>query len=90
MMRRDRRPSIPEPRGRQETTDARPDTAPARIAIVGVVAERIFGHGWWLVIYLGCGVVGQFFGYLGERPDAGASVAAARGGVGLVAATGSR
>jgi membrane associated rhomboid family serine protease len=29
------------------------------------------------VIYLGCGVIGQFFGYLWEPPDAGASVAGA-------------
>ena len=43
----------------------------------GVVAERIFGHGWWLVIYLGCGMVGQVFGCLWEPPDAGASIAAA-------------
>jgi rhomboid protease GluP len=49
----------------------------ACIAAIGALAERIFGHGWWLVIYLGCGVVGQFFGYLWEPPDAGASVAAA-------------
>jgi hypothetical protein len=32
---------------------------------------------WWLLLYLGCGVVGQAFGYLWEPPDAGASVAAA-------------
>jgi rhomboid protease GluP len=49
----------------------------ACIAAVGVLAERIFGPGWWLVIYLGCGVVGQVFGYLWEPPDAGASVAGA-------------
>jgi membrane associated rhomboid family serine protease len=49
----------------------------ACIAAVGVLAERIFGHGWWLVIYLGCGVIGQIFGYLWEPPDAGASVAGA-------------
>jgi membrane associated rhomboid family serine protease len=49
----------------------------ACIAAVGVLAERIFGHGWWLVIYLGCGVIGQLFGYLWEPPDAGASVAGA-------------
>jgi rhomboid protease GluP len=49
----------------------------ACIAAVGVLAERTFGHGWWLVIYLGCGVIGQIFGYLWEPPDAGASVAGA-------------
>ncbi len=46
-------------------------------AAVGVLAERIFGHGWWLLLYLGCGVVGQVFGVLWEPPDAGASVAGA-------------
>jgi rhomboid protease GluP len=49
----------------------------ACIAALGVVAERMFGHGWWLMIYLGCGVIGQIFGCLWEPPDAGASVAAA-------------
>jgi rhomboid protease GluP len=49
----------------------------ACIAGVGVLAERIFGHGWWLLLYLGCGVIGQAFGYLWEPPDAGASVAGA-------------
>ena len=49
----------------------------ACIAGVGVLAERIFGHGWWLLLYLGCGVIGQAFGYRWEPPDAGASVAAA-------------
>ena len=49
----------------------------ACIAAVGVLAERVFGHGWWLLLYLGCGVVGQVFGVLWEPPDAGASVAGA-------------
>jgi membrane associated rhomboid family serine protease len=35
------------------------------------------GQWWWLVVYLGCGVIGQIFGYLWEPPDAGASVAGA-------------
>jgi membrane associated rhomboid family serine protease len=49
----------------------------AGITLVGVLAERIFGHGWWLLLYLGCGVIGQAFGFLWEPPDAGASVAGA-------------
>jgi rhomboid protease GluP len=49
----------------------------ACIAAVGVLAERIFGHGWWLVLYFGCGAIGQMFGYLWEPPDSGASVAGA-------------
>ena len=40
---------------------------------VGVLAERIFGHGRWLLLYLTCGVVGQAFGYRWEPPDAGQS-----------------
>jgi rhomboid protease GluP len=47
------------------------------IAGVGAFAERIFGHGRWLLLYFGCGVVGQAFGYRWEPPDAGASVAGA-------------
>ena len=50
----------------------------ACIAAVGVLAERVYGHGPWLLLYLGCGVLGQAFGYLWEPlPDAGASVAGA-------------
>jgi rhomboid protease GluP len=49
----------------------------AFIAAIGALAERIFGHGWWLLLYLGCGVVGQAFGYRWDPPDAGASVAGA-------------
>jgi membrane associated rhomboid family serine protease len=48
----------------------------ALIAAVGVLAERIYGHGRWL-LYFGCGVVGQAFGFRWEPPDSGASVAAA-------------
>jgi hypothetical protein len=49
----------------------------ACIAGIGVLAERVFGSGRWLLLYLGCGVVGQAFGYRWEPPDAGASVACA-------------
>jgi rhomboid protease GluP len=44
---------------------------------IGVLAERVFGPGRWLLLYLGCGVIGQAFGYLWAPPDAGASVAGA-------------
>ena len=54
--------------------------------------RAVYGHGPWLLLYLGCGVLGQAFGYLWEPlPDAGASVAgaeAARGGVRLAAVPG--
>jgi rhomboid protease GluP len=49
----------------------------ALIAGVGVVAERLFGPGRWLLLYLGCGVVGQAFGFRWQPYDAGASVAGA-------------
>jgi rhomboid protease GluP len=49
----------------------------ALIAGIGTLAERIFGHGRWLLLYFGCGVVGQAFGYRWAPPDAGASVAGA-------------
>jgi membrane associated rhomboid family serine protease len=49
----------------------------ACIAVFGALAERVFGPGRWLLLYLGCGVVGQAFGYLWAPPDAGASVACA-------------
>jgi rhomboid protease GluP len=49
----------------------------AGIAALGVLAERVYGHGRWLLLYLGCGVVGQAFGYLWDPPDSGASVAGA-------------
>lgn len=42
-------------------------------------AERLFGHANWLLIYLGCGVLGQAFGllWLPRTSDAGCSVAGA-------------
>jgi Rhomboid family len=49
----------------------------ALLAGVGALAERIYGHGRWLLLYGTCGVVGQAFGFRWEPPDAGASVAAA-------------
>ena len=49
----------------------------AFIAGIGALAERVFGPARWLLLYLGCGVVGQVFGYRWDPPDAGASVAGA-------------
>ncbi|MDN5789601.1 MAG: rhomboid family intramembrane serine protease [Micrococcales bacterium] len=51
----------------------------ALVAGVGVLAEWIFGHGRWLLLYFGCGMVGQAFGvlWLPHINDAGASVAGA-------------
>ena len=49
----------------------------ALIAGVGVLAGRVYGHGRFLLLYVGCGVVGQAFGYRWAPPDAGASVAGA-------------
>ena len=46
---------------------------------IGILAERLFGHVGWLVIYFGCGVIGQAFGvlWLPHTSDSGASVAGA-------------
>jgi membrane associated rhomboid family serine protease len=49
----------------------------ALLAGIGFLAERTYGHGRWLLLYFGCGVVGQAFGFRWEPPDAGASVAVA-------------
>ena len=49
----------------------------ALVAGIGAFAERVFGRGRWLLLYLLCGVVGQAFGYRWDPPDAGASVAGA-------------
>ena len=49
----------------------------AFIAGIGAVAERLFGPGRWLLLYLTCGVVGQAFGFWWQPYDAGASVAGA-------------
>ena len=54
----------------------------ALIAAIGAFAERLFGPGRWLLLYLGCGVVGQAFGFRWQPYDASASVA----GVGLLGA----
>ena len=49
----------------------------ALIAGIGAIAERLFGPGRWLLLYFGCGVVGQAFGFRWRPYDAGASVAGA-------------
>jgi membrane associated rhomboid family serine protease len=49
----------------------------ALIAGIGAIAERLFGPGRWLLLYVGCGVVGQAFGFRWQPYDAGASVAGA-------------
>jgi rhomboid protease GluP len=47
------------------------------IAGIGAIAERLFGPGRWLLLYFGCGVVGQAVGFRWQPYDAGASVAGA-------------
>ena len=49
----------------------------AFIAGIGAVAERLFGPGRFMLLYLACGVVGQAFGFWWQPYDAGASVAGA-------------
>ena len=44
------------------------------IIIFGVLAERVFGHWWWLALYLGGGIVGEIAGYFWDPFGAGASV----------------
>ena len=40
----------------------------AGLAVLGAVAERVFGRGRWLVLYFGCGLFGQFMSYLWLNP----------------------
>jgi membrane associated rhomboid family serine protease len=47
------------------------------ILIVGILAERIFGHVRWIVIYFTCGLVGEVAAYAWHPTGAGASVAGA-------------
>ena len=51
----------------------------ALVAAIGVMAERLYGHAHWLLLYFGCGVIGQAFGllWLPHSSDAGCSVAGA-------------
>jgi rhomboid protease GluP len=49
----------------------------ALIAGIGIAAERLFGPGCWLLLYLCGGVVGHAFGFGWQPYDAGASVGAA-------------
>ena len=44
----------------------------ALIAGIGAFAERVYGPGRWLLLYFGCGVVGQGFGFRWQPYDAGA------------------
>ncbi len=44
------------------------------IIIFGVLAERVFGHWWWLLLYLGGGIIGEVAGYIWDPFGAGASV----------------
>lgn len=38
------------------------------LAVVGTLAERVFGRVRWLVLYFGCGLFGQFMSYLWLNP----------------------
>jgi len=38
------------------------------LAVLGSVAERVFGRGRWLVLYFGCGLFGQLMSYLWLNP----------------------
>jgi len=47
------------------------------IVVVGVIVERVFGSYNWLILYFGCGFVGELAGYAWQPFGAGASVAGA-------------
>src|SRR5262245_49690947 len=47
------------------------------ILIVGIVVEQVFGSRLWLLLYFGCGLVGEIAGYAWQPQGAGASVAGA-------------
>ncbi len=38
------------------------------LAVLGMVAERVFGRARWLVLYFGCGLFGQFMSYVWLNP----------------------
>ncbi|WP_410790646.1 rhomboid family intramembrane serine protease [Kribbella sp. C-35] len=38
------------------------------LAVVGTLAERVFGRVRWLVLYFGCGLFGQFMSYVWLNP----------------------
>jgi membrane associated rhomboid family serine protease len=47
------------------------------IAIVGVIAEKIFGSAWWLILYFVPGVVAEIIALSWDPYGAGASIAGA-------------
>jgi rhomboid protease GluP len=49
----------------------------APVAGIGTVAERLYGRGRWLLLYLAGGVLGHAVGAARQPYDAGASVAGA-------------
>jgi membrane associated rhomboid family serine protease len=55
-------------------------------AVIGFFAERAFGRGRWLALYLAGGLVGQLLGYVWEPPGGGNSVAVCGLAGGLLAA----
>ncbi|TCC26766.1 rhomboid family intramembrane serine protease [Kribbella speibonae] len=38
------------------------------LAVVGTLAERVFGRARWLLLYFGCGLFGQFMSYIWLNP----------------------
>jgi membrane associated rhomboid family serine protease len=47
------------------------------ILIVGTLAERVWGSGRWLILYIASGLTGEVAGYAWQPSGAGASVAGA-------------
>jgi membrane associated rhomboid family serine protease len=55
------------------------------LVVVGVLAERVFGHWRWLVVYFGCGLFGQAMSYLWLQPDGAGNSMCVAGLVGALA-----
>jgi hypothetical protein len=47
----------------------------AFLLLLGILAERLVGPGWWLLSYLGAGLAGELAGYAWQPRGAGNSVA---------------
>jgi len=56
------------------------------LAVIGVFAERVFGHWRWLVLYFGCGLFGQAMSFLWLQPDGAGNSMCVAGLLGALAA----
>ncbi|MFK4083371.1 rhomboid family intramembrane serine protease [Kribbella sp. NPDC020789] len=56
------------------------------LAVLGTVAERVFGRGRWLLLYFGCGLFGQLMSYLWLNPVGAGNSMCVAGLLGALAA----